>query len=48
MNEGSRDTGAFTRVAPSARIRSTFVCGAVSIVTTVQGTPAARAANATP
>ena len=31
-------------VAPSARIRSSLVCGAVSIATTEQAMPAARAA----
>ena len=38
----SYDTG--TMVAPSARMRSSLVCGAVSIATTEQGTPNARAA----
>ena len=34
--------------APSAFMRSIFAAGAVSIATTVHGTPAARAAYATP
>src|SRR5262245_66516672 len=37
-----------TSFAPSARMRSSFAVGAVSIATTVHGTPAARAAYATP
>ena len=40
--------GAFTIRAPSLRMRSIFVSGAVSIATTVQATPKPRAANATP
>ena len=40
--------GALTMRAPSLRIRSSFVSGAVSMATTVQGMPASRAAKATP
>src|SRR6266498_5529758 len=40
--------GTSTSSAPNARMRSSFAAGAVSIATTVQGTPAARAAYATP
>src|SRR5216117_1886364 len=40
--------GTSTSFAPSARMRSSFAAGAVSIATTVHGTPAARAAYATP
>src|SRR6266566_2172863 len=40
--------GTSTSFAPSARMRSSFAAGAVSIATTLHGTPAARAAYATP
>src|SRR6267142_5012671 len=40
--------GTSTSFAPNARMRSSLAAGAVSIATTVQGTPAARAAYATP
>src|SRR6266516_4674579 len=40
--------GTSTSFAPNARMRSSFAAGAVSIATTVHGTPAARAAYATP
>src|SRR5439155_22675176 len=40
--------GTGTSFAPNAFIRSIFDWGAVSITTTVQGTPAFRAAYATP
>ena len=40
--------GTSTSFAPSARMRSSFAAGAVSMATTVHGTPAARAAYATP
>ena len=48
MARQQASNGALTMRAPRLRMRSTFVSGAVSIVTTVAGTPAARAAKATP
>src|SRR6266702_142111 len=40
--------GTSTSFAPNARMRSSLAAGAVSMATTVHGTPAARAAYATP
>src|SRR2546426_6323567 len=40
--------GTSTSFAPNARMRSSFAAGAVSVAATLHGTPAARAAYATP